>query len=484
MSRTTRFEATVQKAAGAGKVRGGGGEGAPPAVRTALAGLFQSAIGALAPERLVRQVLRRRGGALVVGKAGERARGVLPLAHGLVVAGAGKGAAGLAAGVEAVLGADVVDGVVIVPPGYEVRLRRVAVALGSHPVPDRRSILATHRLLALLDRHPTASVLFLLTGGASSLLVAPAPGVTLADKRRTGALLLASGAGIAEMNAVRKHLSAVKGGRLAQRLAGRRAVALVVSDVPGDELGVVGSGPTVADRTTFRDALRILARHGILKRVPARVRRHLERGGAGRVPETPKRSAELGRVPTVLLAGNATARNAVVAAARRAGFPAVHDFGELLVGPNAEAARLLAHRIARCRADAAGSFPVVLVAGGETTVALGARPGRGGRNQALALEVSKALAGRSGWALLSAGTDGIDGPTEAAGAFADGAVAARAERARLSIDRALVRHDAHPLLRALGQLYTPGPTGTNVADLVIAFVWKGGGWRLPVGVPM
>jgi len=457
---------------------------APAAVRAALADLFQAGIAALSPAELVRRVLRASGTALAVGRGGERARAVLPLTHGLLILGAGKGAAGLAAGVEAMLGAAVVGGAVIVPPGYETRLRRVEVALGSHPVPDRRSVVATRRMLDLLERYPAASVLLLLTGGASSLLVAPAPGLTLADKRRTSALLLASGADIGEVNAVRKHLSAVKGGRLAQRLVGRRAAALVVSDVPGDDLGVVGSGPTVVDRTTFRTVYRVLARLGLWATVPAAVRRHCERGVAGRVSDTPKRAAEIGRFRTLLVASNATARAAVMAAARAAGFPEAHDLGEVLVGPNPSAARALAERMMRYRVRQRGPFPVLLVAGGETTIALRSGSGRGGRNQALALEVAKALAGRPGWALLSAGTDGIDGPTDAAGGFADGTLAARAERTGHSLDHALARHDAYPLLRALGELYAPGPTGTNVADLVIALVWGDDGWRLPVTAPV
>jgi glycerate 2-kinase len=442
--------------------------GAPPAVRAALAALFAAALAALEPRRLVRRAL------------GGRARRALPLERGVVVVGAGKGAAGLAAAVEAQLGAAVAGGVVIVPPGYERRLARVELAVGDHPLPDRRSAAAARRLLAALARAPEAAVVVVLTGGASSLLVAPAPGLTLADKRRTHALLLASGADIGETNAVRKHLSAVKGGRLAERLAGRPALALVVSDVPGDELAVVGSGPTVGDPTTYAAALAVLATRGLLHRVPARVRRHLGRGAAGALPETPKPGGRaLRRVRTLLLAGNATARAGVSAAARRRGYPVVAHLRRPVTGDVRDAARLLAARILRRRAALAGPLPAALVAGGETTVAVGPAPGRGGRNQELALEVARALAGRPGWALLCASTDGIDGPTDAAGAFADGATVARARRAGLSIEGALARHDAYPLLRALGDLYRPGPTGTNVADLALALVWRDRGWRLP-----
>jgi glycerate 2-kinase len=469
---------------------------APPAVRAALAALFSAALATLEPARLVGRVLRRRAGAVVLAEPG---RGGRPLvlaadarrgrasrstaAPGVLVVGAGKGAAGLAAAVEATLGPSVVGGVVIVPAGCERALARIALAIGGHPVPDRRSVAATARLITTIARAPGVPVLVLLTGGASSLLVAPAEGLTLADKRRTNALLLASGARIDEMNAVRKHLSAVKGGRLAERLAGRRAAALVVSDVPGDDPSVIASGPTVADPTTYADARRILAAYGLEGRVPARVLGHLERGIAGAVAETPKPGAPtLARVRTFVLASNATARASVVAAARSLGYRIVVNVRRPLTGATAPAARAFAARIRRCQARLGGPLPALLVAGGETTVRIGSRAGQGGRNQEFALEVARMLAGRPGWALLSAGTDGIDGPTDAAGAFADGSTLARAARAGRPVAGALARHDVFPLLGALGDLYRTGPTGTNVADLKLALVWKERGWRLPRAV--
>jgi glycerate-2-kinase len=359
-------------------------------------------------------------------------------------------------------------------------LARIVVAHGSHPVPDRRSQGATRRLLVVLERHPRAAVLVLLTGGASSLLAAPAPGLTLADERRMGAWLLASGVDIAGMNAVRKHLSAITGGQLAARLAGRSAAALVVSDVPGDDLAAVGSGPTVGDPTTYADALAVVRSAGCSRPAPLCVRRHLERGARGRLAETPKPGSLVARAcPTLLVATNATARAAAVASARRAGVRTIVSLRRPLTGAPAVAARVIARQIRRCQAALRGGRPALVIAGGETTVRLGATAGRGGRNQELAAAVSTELAGIPGWALLAAGTDGIDGPTDAAGAFADGTSGARATRAGLSLAAALRRHDVYPCLAALGDLFVPGPTGTNVADLVIALVWKDSGWRVP-----
>jgi glycerate-2-kinase len=436
---------------------------APAAVRRALAALFGAATAALVPDRLIARVRRR-----------------IRLGPELVIVGAGKGVAGLAAAAERVLGAAVVGGLVIAPLGHERPLARVALALGGHPLPDAGSVRATARLLRTLALHPAIPVLVLLTGGASSLLAAPAPGLTLADKRRTTALLLACGARIDEINTVRKHLSAIKGGRLAARLVGRDVLALVVSDVPDDDLGVIGSGPTVADATTFADARAVLRAHDLEDRVPARVRRHLAAGVAGALADTPKRGARaLRSTRTLLLASNATARAGAAAHARAHGYDRIIDVRTPLTGPTVAAAAGFAARIRRCQAHLRGTRPALLLAGGETTVALGSTRGRGGRNQEFALEVARRLAGRPGWALLSAGSDGIDGPTDAAGAFADGATIARAVRAGCSVDDALARHDVFPLLDRLRALYRTGPTGTNVADLKIALVWRDRGWRLP-----
>jgi hydroxypyruvate reductase len=404
----------------------------------------------------------------------------LPLRHGIVVVGAGKGAAGLAAGVEDVLGDHIVDGLVIVPPGYECPLGRVAVVHGSHPIPDRRSHAATHRLLATLARRPRAAVLVVLTGGASSLLAARAPGLTLGDERRLGAWLLASGIDIAGMNAVRKHCSAIGGGRLAERLVGRSAAAIVLSDVPGDDLSVIGSGPTVADPTTYADALAAVRAGGRATTLPVRVRRHLERGGRGDVTETPKAGSAAARAcPTLLVAGNATACAGAAAWARGAGLRTIVTVARPFAGDTTAVARAMARSIRRVRGRMRGTLPALVIAGGETTVRLGANSGRGGRNQALAAAIAGALEGMDGVALLAAGSDGIDGPTDAAGAFADGSSARRALRTGRSLPEALRRHDVHPTLAALGDLFRPGPTGTNVADLVIALVWKDRGWRLP-----
>jgi glycerate-2-kinase len=414
---------------------------------------------------------------LTVRAGGARATARIPLDRGVLVIGAGKGAAALAAAVESVLGDHVRGGVVIVPRGYQRRLRRIAIARGGHPLPTAASVAATARLLACVERAPGVPVIAVLTGGASALLARPAHGLTLADTQRTTDLLLRSGADIGAVNTVRKHLAAVKGGRLAERLAGRTVVGLVVSDVPGDDVAVIGSGPLTADATTAADALAVLAAHDLARRVPRPVARHLARGGAADASRSRRRS----RPHVVLLAGNATARRGAVVAARAAGVTHVVALRRPLVGSTSAAARVLAARIRHVQATLARDATAVIVAGGETTVNVGASTGRGGRNQELALAVASRLAGRAGWALLCAGTDGIDGPTTAAGAYADGASLARAARVGGSVAAALRRHDVHPLLRRMRDLFSPGPTGTNVADIALAVVWKSRRWRLRRG---
>jgi glycerate 2-kinase len=451
---------------------------APRAVRAALAAVYAGAIAAVDPSLVARTALTLGRRTLVV--QGRGARAVLPLRHGVVVVGAGKGAAGLAAGVEAVLGHHVVDGVVVVPPGYECALARITLVHGDHPVPDRRSRAAVGRVLRVLACRPLAAVLVLLTGGASSLLAAPAAGLTAGDERRTAAWLLASGIDIARMNAIRKHLSAISGGRFGAHLVGRPAAAMVISDVPDDDLSVIGSGPTVGDPTTYAEALAIVNAAGRMHPLPRRVRRHLERGVAGGVGETPKPGSAAARAcPTVLVAANASACAGAATWARRNGLRTVRVRPRPFAGDTIAVARALSGTIRDCQEGLHGALPTLLIAGGETTVRLQAGAGRGGRNQELAAAMAIELAGVAGWALLAAGTDGVDGPTDAAGAFADGSSARRARRAGRTLLAAIEGHDAYPVLDGLGDLFRPGPTGTNVADLVIALVWKDCGWRLP-----
>ncbi|HEV7732529.1 MAG TPA: DUF4147 domain-containing protein [Candidatus Binatia bacterium] len=425
------------------------------ALRTVARRCLDAALAAVEPERLVRASLRHDDGALVLLDAAGRpcARHAGPV----VVAAAGKAALAMARG--AVVG----SGVVIVPHGGGGACDGMVVRTAGHPLPDADGERATAELLAIVAAAPSdALVLVLLSGGASALLVAPAPGVTLDDKRAITARLLAAGADIASINAVRRHCSRVKGGGLARAAGGAAACwALVLSDVVGDDPSVIASGPTVADPTTFAEAAAVLARYLPPGAVPAGVRARLADGIAGRVPETPKPGDPLlARVRTCIVAGNRTAVAAAAEAARAQGFaPEIVDAP--LLGDATEAGRAVVARLETLPRDR----PVALVLGGETTVRVAAG-GHGGRSQQLALSAAVALAGRSGL-VLAAGTDGVDGPTDAAGACVDGATVERARRRGIDARDALERTDSHPALDAAGDLLRTGPTGTNVADLVV-----------------
>jgi glycerate-2-kinase len=421
-----------------------------------------AALAAVEPARLVAGCLSGDGRILVLRDPQGR-----PLARHegpVLLVGAGKASIGLVDAATEAAGTALVGGLVIVPHGSgRPSAGAVEVATAGHPVPDTAGEATTRRILDMVSTvADDVLTIVLLSGGGSALLVAPAPGLTLEDKRALTEALLTSGADIAALNTVRKHCSRVKGGGLARAARGARLWALLLSDVVGDDPALVASGPTVADPSTFRDAAWVLAAHLPPERVPPAVRAHVARGVAGEVPETVKAGDPvLDRVRTLVLAGN---RDAVTGAARAAaarGY-AVEVLGTPLTGDATEAGRTLAGRL---RA-APGDRPVAIIAGGETTVRV--RPGgRGGRSQQLALAAAIALAGEPG-VILAAGTDGIDGPTAAAGACVDGDSIARAHASGFDPQRALDATDSNPLLLATGDLLVTGPTGTNVADVVVA----------------
>ena len=372
----------------------------------------------------------------------------------------------MAAGCERALGGDGVEGEVIVADGYGAELESIRVTEAGHPLPDARGVQATRRITQQLERTPAHGVLCVISGGASSLLPQPRPPVTLEDKIVTTQLLLASGADIDEFNCVRKHLSTVKGGGLLRH--GRSPmVGLLISDVVGDDPGTIGSGPTAPDVTTFGEAWAILERYELIPRLPRSVLQLFHDGRSGRIPETVKPSDPLAdRCRNWVIGSNRMALAAAASAARRCGW-AVHLEEEPLTGDTRTAARSFAGRLhALVRRPAVG--PLCVLAGGETTVRVTGR-GRGGRNQEFALALADALAGDD-ILVLSAGTDGIDGPTDAAGAFVDGTTLQRAIASGQDVERALADNDSYGFFAALGDLFAPGPTGTNVMDIKIALI--------------
>jgi glycerate-2-kinase len=411
-----------------------------------------------APE-ILGEIYREALAAVHAGRAVERALAGWD-ADRVELLAVGKAACAMAAGARAALGPRLRGGLAVTKPAHGFPVAGVEVREAGHPLPDARGAAAAEQALAraAASKDP---LLVLVSGGASALWPAPVAGVSLEDKRATTELLLRSGADIAALNAVRKHLSRIKGGGLARAAAGRRVLALLVSDVAGDAPDAIGSGPTAPDPTTYADALRALRRADLLERVPRSVRGHLEAGAAGRSDETPKPGDEIfARVEHRIVARLADALRAASAAARARGFE-VRDLGRALDGDVAEVARSLARHV-----RAAGSRRVILVAGGEPTLVVRGG-GVGGRAQHLALALALELEGERGWTALCAGSDGTDGITSAAGAAVDAGTLARARASGLDPADHLARRDTHPLLRAIGALVETGPTHTNVNDLAL-----------------
>lgn len=385
----------------------------------------------------------------------------------IIAVGAGKASARMAQALEAALGTRLEDGLVIVKTGHTLATRRIAVLEADHPIPDRAGLHATQRLLSLTQRlTPRDLLIVLLSGGASSLLPAPVAGVTLADKQRTTRLLLRSGATINEMNVVRKHLSLVKGGGLAASTRAR-IVTLLLSDVIGDDLGSIGSGPTAGDPSTFADAVGVLQRYRSWHAVPAAVRRYLQQGRKGGRPETLKPgSRRLRCVQHHIIGNNRIMLEAVARAAQQGG---LHT--KFVPHPITGEASVAAKQLTDLAKAITGGHsilrrPCCVVAGGETTVTVTGR-GKGGRAQEFVASAAFEIAGLPNTWVVALGTDGTDGPTDAAGAIVSESTVARAKKLGIDLRSSLNRHNTYSALKALGCHIHTGPTGTNVNDLYL-----------------
>ncbi len=409
--------------------------------RDFLRGLFAAAVAAAQPERCLPRHLppRPKGRTVVVG--------------------AGKAAAAMARAVEAHWEGPL-EGLVVTRHGQKLPTRAIEVAESSHPVPDAASERAARRMLERVrGLGPEDLALCLVSGGASALMALPAEGLTLADKQEVNRALLRSGATIHEMNCVRKHLSGIKGGRLAAACGAARVVTLAISDVPGDDPSVIGSGPTVPDPTSFADARAILDKYRIAP-APSVARRL----AAGEAEETPKPGdPRLARAEYHLIATPQSALEAAAAQAREAGVTPV-ILGDAIEGEAREVARVFAAiaRQAALRGQPAAS-PCVLLSGGEATVSVRGK-GKGGRNTEFLLALALALGGHPRIWALAGGTDGIDGTEDNAGALLTPDTLSRAERAGLAPRALLDDNDAYSFFAALGDLLVSGPTQTNVND--------------------
>jgi glycerate 2-kinase len=433
-----------------------------------------AALAAADPRRAVREHLSLDGKGIAV--SGEQ----IPAAGRLVLAAVGKASPAMAEAALEVFGERVDQGIIVMPRGYACdlpsRFPRVKLFASGHPIPDEEGLRAAAQLMEVVRGMSESDVcLLLLSGGGSALLPLPQPPVSLADKQEVTALLLACGAEIREINTVRKHLSAIKGGRLAEACRGR-ILTLAVSDVVGDSLPSIASGPTTPDPTTFGETREILDRYSLLPRLPATVRSLIGDGVAGRVPDTPKALPE--RHTARVIAGNRGALQAAAAEAEACGYPPLL-LTAFLSGEAREAGRLLA-AVARevCVSRQPAAPPACVIAGGETTVTLRGG-GRGGRNQEIALSAALELAGLPGVLLTSFATDGKEGNTEAAGATASGETAAAGRKAGADPLRCLRENDSHAFLEAAGELVVTGPTYTNVNDLSFLLIAERGPGMYP-----
>ena len=398
----------------------------------------------------------------------------LAAAERVRVVGAGKAAAAMAAALHSILGDRLSGGLVVTKYGHAPSgAGPVELVEAGHPLPDEAGVAAAQRMAGLLAGGTGRDlVLAIISGGGSALLALPAEGISLADLKATTDLLLRSGATIVEMNAVRKHLSQVKGGGLARLAQPNPVIGLILSDVVGDPLDAIASGPTAPDPTSFADAWAALERYKLADQVPQPVRERLLAGVQGGLLETPKPGDPLfDRVQNVVVGSNRLAAEAAVEEARRWGLNALL-LSTSVEGEARQVARVAAALVKEvARSDRPAPRPACLVWGGETTVTVRGT-GRGGRNQELALAAAPALDGAPNVLLVTLATDGTDGPTDAAGAAVTGETAARARALGLDPAAYLANNDAYPFFEALDDLLRTGPTGTNVNDLLFLFAFR------------
>lgn len=436
--------------------------------------IFQAALDAVEPRSLIERRLSLHAERLLIRGDGPEQVFDLGAFQRVLVLGAGKAAAPMAEALERLLGRRISEGLIVVKDGYGRPLARVRCLEAGHPVPDSRGEAAAAELEALAGSCDERTlVLLLVSGGGSALLPTPIEPLSLEDEQAATRALMACGADIREINCVRKHLSRLKGGRLARLLHPATVLGLILSDVAGDRIDVIASGPAVADSSTYADALEILNRYGLKAAMPAGVLKVLDRGARGELPETPKPGDPVfSSVHNLLLGTNRTGLQAAARQAEALGYKVL-----ALSSRVSGEAREVAKFYAAIALDPPIEAPLCILGGGETTVTLRGR-GRGGRNQECALaflqELSQAEDAGRGIAFLSASTDGSDGPTDAAGAFAGLELVREAEKRGLSIRHYLAENDSYGFFEAVGGLLRTGPTQTNVCDYQICLVQRSG----------
>ncbi|MFQ5603718.1 MAG: glycerate kinase [bacterium] len=429
--------------------------------------IFQAGLKAADPIAAVHTFLQRQGTNLTVA---ERPYPLLQFEN-IYVVGCGKAGASMSAAVEEILGDWLTSGIVNVKYGHTEKLSKVKINEADHPVPDEAGMRGAREIVQLLEKTSANDlVICLISGGGSALLPLPAKGISLQEKQEVTKMLLACGASINEINAVRKHLSQLKGGQLARLAHPATLITLMLSDVIGNYLDVIASGPTVPDSSTFQDVKAYLTRYELWEKIPSHIKKHLEKGLRGEVPETPKAGDPIfAKTQNVVVGSNIQAVLAAESQARERGYHTL-ILSSFIEGETRDVARVHA-AIAKeiLQTGHPLTAPACMISGGETTVTLRGQ-GKGGRNQEFVLAAALDLAGMKSVVILSAGTDGTDGPTDAAGALCDGTTIARAEKLQMKAVDYLHGNNAYPFFKILNDLIITGPTNTNVMDLRLVLV--------------
>lgn len=430
--------------------------------------IFLAGVEAVKPRYFIPQYIRFRNSSITI--AGQDFS--LPGSNNLYIAAAGKAASAMALETENILGNRISEGVVVTKYHHALPLRYCRTTEAGHPVPDNNSLLGGKEIMALFEKAGTGDIIILLiSGGASALLADAPPGCSLEDLQQTSQLLLDCGAAIDEINTVRKHLSLIKGGQLMQYTKAT-VIALILSDVPGDDLSVIASGLSMPDTTTFKDAWQIIEKYRLPEKLPAAIRNRLMSGAGGTLPDTPKPGNPVfTKVHNTLVATNKTALEAAAKKAQALGYAAT-ILSPALTGE----AEAQAKKFVQYLKDAKHSAPACFLWGGEPTVTIKG-DGKGGRNQHFALAALCTLkddeaAAYSNITILSGGTDGTDGPTDAAGAVADAAIFAKMHELSIDPEAYLHHNDAYPFFQKTGGLIITGATQTNVMDIVVGLISK------------
>ena len=437
-----------------------------------LISIFKAGIDAVNPYRLVLQSLKVEGNILNIGNISYD----LNQFNNILVIGAGKATASMAQAVEEVIGDKISNGLITVKYGHTRSLKKIKQLEAGHPLPDEAGVKGTEEIFKLLEGADEKSlVICLLSGGGSALLVSPLDGIILDEKKEVNRFLLSVGARIDEINTVRKHLSNVKGGRLSEISHPATLITLILSDVIGDRLDVIASGPTVPDNTTFKDAMNVIEKYNLLDKLPANVMILLKQGLRGDIQDTPKEGLIKDR--TFIIGSLKYALTAAKEKALSMGYDTEIISSELQ-GEAGEAAKYLSIKAAEVRNSfKIGDKPRCLISGGETTVMVKGN-GLGGRNQELALAFAIEIEGLKGITMLSAGTDGTDGPTDAAGAIVNGKTVIKARELGLNPNHYLADNDSYNFFKKFDSLsgdrhhVITGPTGTNVMDMQIIIVGR------------